>query len=62
MEKRSGKIDLKNGHSFHWMRASDGEITGFIETPKGGVLKGSSDWWRTEDPEKAAKAAEVLYL
>lgn len=56
-----GHIDLENGFKFHWVRSGDKtpEISGFIEKPNGGTLKGSSGWYRTDDPQKAAVRASM---
>lgn len=58
----SGKISLKDGYVFYWMAARDGEISGFVEGPHGGIVPKTSGWYRTEDPEKAARYAETVYL
>lgn len=54
----SGIIKIANGHRFLWLRSNNGEIYGSIENPEYRTVKGSGGWWRTEDPEQAAKLAE----
>ena len=57
-----GKIPLQNGATFFWMSsAQDGEISGHVEPPQGGVAKGTSDWYRTTDPQQAARIADQRY-
>lgn len=51
-------LDLGNGYTFEWMLSGD-EIIGHVIKPEGGILAGSSGWWRTEDPQQAAKRALV---
>lgn len=58
--KKSGKINLKHNLVFVWS-LSDGkvpEIFGHVQTPTGATVKGTSGWYRTDDPQKAAKVAQ----
>lgn len=59
---KSGKIPLRDGYHFYWTAALGGEISGFIQTPEFTVMPKTHGWWRTDDPQKAAKLAEQLYL
>ena len=56
--ENSGIITIANGHRFLWLRSNNGEIYGSVETPECRPVKDSGGWWRTEDPEQAAKLAE----
>jgi len=58
----SGIIALRNDHAFMWFRGKDGEISGMVDDPEGRTVKGSFGWWRTNDPEAAAKTAQALYV
>jgi hypothetical protein len=45
------------------MSASDGEISGFLERANDrSIIKGSHGWYRTDDPEKAARIAENNWI
>ena len=52
----------ENSFEFHWIRSNgDGEIYGFITYPHdGGVLPGTSGFYRTEDLETARIVACTL--
>jgi len=60
MSKDAGVIDLKKGYKFSWVLSSGRvpEVFGHVEKPMGGVLCGTSGWYRTDDPKEAAKIAE----
>lgn len=58
------QIELGNGYVFEWMLSGEGdraEINGHILEPKGGILKGSGGWYRTTNPELAAKRAAFAF-
>ena len=57
MEKEmSGIIELDNGFKFVWM-ISYTEVHGHIRKPDGQVMAGTSGWYRTAFPQKAAERA-----
>lgn len=57
----SGKIDLIDGYTFHWMLGGERcpEVYGFTQTPNGATVKGSGGWFRTTDPQAAARIARL---
>ena len=56
-----GQIELEDDHVFHWSlgKGRMAEIRGHVERPQGGVVKGLSGWYSTEDPEAAAEVAQA---
>lgn len=61
-ERQAGKVTLADGRTFVWMAGfADGEIWGGVGDPDGRPVSGTSGWWRTTDPEKAAECAALLY-
>jgi len=60
MSKNTGIVELKNGYKFSWVLSSGTvpEVFGHVEKPMGGILYGTSGWYRTNDPNEAAKVAE----
>jgi len=59
MSDTYGTIELESGNRFIWMSSKDGEINGFVERSNGGIIKGTSGWYRTNDPDQAARTAEL---
>lgn len=56
-EVNHGCIKLDNGFEFGWS-IEGGEIYGYVVEPKwGSIVKGSSGFYRTLDPHKAAHLA-----
>jgi len=53
----SGQIPLINGHVFKWYNDEGAEVYGWTENDERMIVKGSSGWFRTTDPELAAKVA-----
>ena len=53
-----GTVEMKHGYLFRWRRERNGEIYGYVEDPNGGIVKGSSGWYRTKDAKLAAEVAE----
>ena len=59
----SGRIKLDNGGEFTWTISGDThpEIHGALWHKDGRIVKGSSGWYRTTDPEAAlARARQWL--
>ena len=56
---KGGIIQMGNGFRFFWslQGGRHPEIFGHVENPKGGIVPRSSGWYRTSDPEAAAKSA-----
>lgn len=61
-----GTIDLGNGWAFVWMMVSRNrtfsvpglpEVYGLVRQPDGLTVKGSAGYYRTDDPQAAAKRA-----
>ena len=59
IENNCGIVDLANGFRFVWMRAKDGEVSGFVENADRSIVKGSNGWYRTNDAAVAARIAEA---
>lgn len=56
-ETTHGTISIDAEHEFVWSKSPRGsEIWGFIKKSCGTTI-GTSGWWRTDDPEKAARLA-----
>lgn len=56
--ENSGIIVNPDGYRFYWMAGNDGEISGHIEDGQTGrIVKGTSGWYRTNDPMDAAGIA-----
>jgi hypothetical protein len=57
--KTAGQIELGDGWKFKWLLEGDTkpEIWGSIEAPNGSLVIKSSGWYRTDDPEAAARHA-----
>jgi len=53
-----GVIELGFGYNFLWMSDASGEVYGSVEAPSGQFVSQLSGWWRTKDPEIAAKSAQ----
>lgn len=57
-----GTIELKGGYRFTWIRSGtpeNGEISGNVKRPDGGFVRRLSGWYRTNDPQEAARIAEA---
>lgn len=60
-DKDSGSIELNDGSIFLWVAGrGDREIFGHIQGLNGGVVKGTSGWYRTTVPAMAAKLAQKV--
>ncbi len=57
-QKSSGEIELGQGRTFRWMLQGDRipEIYGWIERNYT-IEKGTGGFWRTDDPQEAARRA-----
>lgn len=53
-------IGLSQGFRFQWFRDGNSEIYGYIEYPHGGVLYGTSGYYKSSDPRKAAQVAQSI--
>lgn len=56
--KTHGRIELDNGHTFFWTLEGK-EIYGWVDDTNGIIVNGASGWYRTNDPEKAARLATL---
>lgn len=58
-----GEVKLKNGHKFRWKMTgtTKPEVYGWIERENGSIITRSAGWWRTTDPEAAAKTAAANF-
>lgn len=61
-EQNSGGIALRNGFTFFWMRALDGEVSGHVSGPDGHIVQNSFGWWKTPHEHDAASRAEQLFV
>lgn len=57
--KTSGIIPLKDGYRFIWIMSGN-EVWGSVEGPDYRMVPKSGGWYRTTDPQAAAKVAETL--
>ena len=61
MEKLNGEIEIGNGDVFMWVRGiGDNEVHGLVRRSSGGFVPGTSGWYRTTDPVKAALVAKDI--
>ena len=51
-----GLVQIDQNHTFYWTNAH-GEIHGHIERKLGGIVRGTSGWYRTDDHSVAEKIA-----
>lgn len=51
----SGKIKLSSGHTFGYVFASDGEVTGYCTNERGQFITELGGFYRTTDPLEAVK-------
>lgn len=58
-KRSSGEIALTDGHVFKWMiqNPDKPEVYGWVEKDWI-IVKGSGGWFRTPDPENAARIAQ----
>lgn len=52
-----GDVQLDAHRTFKWYNETGAEIYGWTEE-NGSIIKGSSGWFRTTDPEAAARMAK----
>lgn len=59
---KSGEVAVQNGFTFKWMMSgtTTPEVYGWLEK-EWEILKGSAGFYRTPDPEEAAKRAVVSF-
>ena len=61
--KTSGIIDGPKGYRFLWITNHYGdEISGLVKNADGQTIEGSHGWYRTSDPEAAARRAFTRFV
>ncbi len=60
--RSSGDIPLNDGHTFRWRIQGDRtpEIYGWIEKDYS-LVPATGGWWRTADPDEAARRAAATF-
>lgn len=54
-----GRVNLGEFGIFYWTRMEDGEISGHVEDVGRRIISGTSGWYRTNDPDRAAEFAAL---
>ena len=55
------RIQLKSGVWFvTFQNTETDEVYGWFETAQRALIKGSGGWWRTSDPNDAARKAAIV--